>query len=164
MAAAADRTGEGAARREGQHGLKASSPVSSKSAATKRVVKQESVSVTQGTPQQVVRGGTGRRAAMRQGARELHARMQKQGGQQGDEDSDLFEMPSEISEAFGRNFAFLQRVFSPESLFQPLPPALRQSMLRNFSFFTRIFTQFIDPNQAKEVRESIPGLAGGRRR
>jgi hypothetical protein len=50
-------------------------------------------------------------------------------------------------------------VFSPQALFEPLPPALRMTLTRNFSFFTRIFTQFVDPHQQKEVRQAIPGLA-----
>ena len=54
---------------------------------------------------------------------------------------------------------FFKRVFSPQALFEPLPPALRMTLSRNFSFFTRIFTQFIDPHQQKEVRQAIPGLA-----
>jgi hypothetical protein len=37
---------------------------------------------------------------------------------------------------------FFKRIFSPEVLTEPLPPALRLSLTRNFAFFTRIFTQF----------------------
>jgi hypothetical protein len=36
---------------------------------------------------------------------------------------------------------FFKRVFSPQALFEPLPPALRLTLTRNFSFFTRIFTR-----------------------
>jgi hypothetical protein len=42
-----------------------------------------------------------------------------------------------------RHQQFFKRVFSPEALFEPLPPALRMTLSRNFAFFTRIFTQFV---------------------
>ena len=58
-----------------------------------------------------------------------------------------------------RHPQFFKRMFSPEALFEPLPPALRMTLSRNFAFFTRIFTQFVDPHQQKEVRQAIPGLA-----
>lgn len=71
----------------------------------------------------------------------------------------ILEFPPVFEQAVGRNVEFLKRAFSPQTLFDPLPGPLKYSLNRNFGFLTRIFTQIVDPNQQKQVRESIPGLA-----
>eukprot|EP00850_Spirogloea_muscicola_P025004 SM001956S05482 [mRNA] locus=s1956:941:1797:- [translate_table: standard] len=70
-------------------------------------------------------------------------------------DQDLFQFDPELRASFGRNIAFLRRVFSLDTLFSPLPPAVGQSLARNFGFFGRIFTQFFDPRGIRNVQKSI---------
>eukprot|EP00899_Mesostigma_viride_P008296 jgi/Mesvir1/17468/Mv08744-RA.1 len=145
------------------HALHASAPVSSKSQ-TKKVAREVVTMPDEPveTKHRVARG-MGKRSHVRSGLEDIK-RMQER-GKRNDEDSDSDEEDEEnpLAVAFGRNFEFIKRVFSPEAIFEPLPPALKHSLSRNFSFLTRIFTQFVDPNQAKAARESIPGLATGRK-
>ncbi|CAM6122339.1 unnamed protein product [Calypogeia fissa] len=71
-----------------------------------------------------------------------------------DEDS-MFELDPQLKMSFARNFQFLRRVFSFDTLFKPLPPQIANTMARNFGFLTRIFTQFFDPRGIQNVRRSI---------
>ncbi|MBA0595918.1 hypothetical protein Gorai_012767 [Gossypium raimondii] len=58
------------------------------------------------------------------------------------DDDDSLEIDPELRYSFQRNFQFLQRVFSIDTVVKPLPPAMAYNVSRNLSFFTRIFTQF----------------------
>eukprot|EP00262_Sarcandra_glabra_P010430 TRINITY_DN25715_c0_g1_i1.p1 TRINITY_DN25715_c0_g1~~TRINITY_DN25715_c0_g1_i1.p1 ORF type:complete len:135 (-),score=21.43 TRINITY_DN25715_c0_g1_i1:316-720(-) len=71
-----------------------------------------------------------------------------------DNDS-LSEMDPELRYSFQRNFQFLQRVFSIDTIVKPLPPALAYNVSRNLSFFTRIFTQFFDPEGISNAQKSL---------
>ncbi|XP_043807544.1 uncharacterized protein LOC110609625 isoform X2 [Manihot esculenta] len=67
----------------------------------------------------------------------------KRGSDGADSDSeDPLELDPELRYSFQRNFQFLQRVFSIDTVVKPLPPAMAYNVSRNLSFFTRIFTQF----------------------
>ncbi|KAI5555320.1 hypothetical protein BDE02_19G072700 [Populus trichocarpa] len=59
-----------------------------------------------------------------------------------DDDDQALEIDPELRYSFQRNFQFLQRVFSIDTVVKPLPPAMAYNVSRNLSFFTRIFTQF----------------------
>ncbi|CAN6678757.1 unnamed protein product [Malus baccata var. baccata] len=65
----------------------------------------------------------------------------KRSQDQDDQDS-LTEIDPELRYSFQRNFQFLQRVFSIDTVVKPLPPAMAYNVSRNLNFFTRIFTQF----------------------
>jgi len=77
----------------------------------------------------------------------------------------MFEFDEDLTMAFQRNFQFVRRAFSLDTLLKPLPPQLGQSIARNLGFFTRIFTQFFDPKGIQNARKSIGlGLEEGRRK
>ncbi|CAM6018429.1 unnamed protein product [Sphagnum balticum] len=77
----------------------------------------------------------------------------------------MFDFDEDLQLAFQRNFQFLRRAFSFDTLLKPLPPQLGQSIARNLGFFTRIFTQFFDPKGIQNARQSIGlGQEEGRRR
>ena len=59
-----------------------------------------------------------------------------------DNQDSLTEIDPELRYSFQRNFQFLQRVFSIDTVVKPLPPAMAYNVSRNLNFFTRIFTQF----------------------
>jgi hypothetical protein len=59
----------------------------------------------------------------------------------------IFDFDEDLQLAFQRNFQFLRRAFSFDTLLKPLPPQLGQSIARNLGFFTRIFTQFFGNSQ-----------------
>jgi hypothetical protein len=59
----------------------------------------------------------------------------------------MFDFDEDLQLAFQRNFQFLRRAFSFDTLLKPLPPQLGQSIARNLGFFTRIFTQFFGNSQ-----------------
>ncbi|KAJ9145808.1 hypothetical protein P3X46_028143 [Hevea brasiliensis] len=71
-----------------------------------------------------------------------------------DEDDPL-ELDPELRYSFQRNFQFLQRVFSIDTIVKPLPPAMAYNVSRNLSFFTRIFTQFFDPEGIANAQKSL---------
>ncbi|XP_073280956.1 uncharacterized protein [Primulina huaijiensis] len=71
-----------------------------------------------------------------------------------DEDS-LTEIDPELRYSFQRNFQFVQRVFSIDTMVKPLPPAMAYNVSRNLSFFTRIFTQFFDPEGIADAQKSL---------
>ncbi|EPS67959.1 hypothetical protein M569_06818 [Genlisea aurea] len=70
------------------------------------------------------------------------------------EDSRI-EIDPELRYSFQRNFKFLQRVFSIDTIVKPLPPAMAYNVSRNLSFFTRIFTQFFDPQGIADAQKSL---------
>ncbi|KAK8964952.1 hypothetical protein KSP40_PGU010116 [Platanthera guangdongensis] len=65
------------------------------------------------------------------------------------------EIDPELRYSFQRNFQFLQRVFSIDTLVKPLPPAMAYNVSRNLNFFTRIFTQFFDPEGIANAQKSL---------
>ncbi|CAL5358525.1 unnamed protein product [Camellia sinensis] len=67
------------------------------------------------------------------------------------DDDSLSEIDAELRYSFQRNFQFLQRVFSIDTIVKPLPPVMAYNVSRNLSFFTRIFTQFFDSLKLDET-------------
>ncbi|XP_048492459.1 uncharacterized protein LOC104902568 isoform X2 [Beta vulgaris subsp. vulgaris] len=59
-----------------------------------------------------------------------------------EDDDSLSEIDQQLVYSFKRNFEFLHRVFSIDTMVKPLPPVMAYNVSRNLSFFTRIFTQF----------------------
>ncbi|KAJ8747303.1 hypothetical protein K2173_014461 [Erythroxylum novogranatense] len=53
-----------------------------------------------------------------------------------DDGEDALEIDPELRYSFQRNFQFLQRVFSIDTIVKPLPPAMAYNVSRNLSFFT----------------------------
>ncbi|XP_062084842.1 uncharacterized protein LOC133790989 [Humulus lupulus] len=72
-----------------------------------------------------------------------------------DPDDSLTEIDPELRYSFQRNFQFLQRVFSIDTIVKPLPPVMAYNVSRNLSFFTRIFTQFFDPEGIANAQRSL---------
>ncbi|XP_010542816.1 PREDICTED: uncharacterized protein LOC104815902 [Tarenaya hassleriana] len=70
-------------------------------------------------------------------------------------DDDSLEIDPELRYSFQRNYQFLQRVFTIDTLVKPLPPAMAYNVSRNLSFFTRIFTQFFDPEGIANAQKSL---------
>ncbi|KAL3638659.1 hypothetical protein CASFOL_016566 [Castilleja foliolosa] len=70
------------------------------------------------------------------------------------EDS-LSEIDPELRYSFQRNFQFLERVFSIDTIVKPLPPAMAYNVSRNLTFFTSIFTQFFDPDGIAAAQKSL---------
>lgn len=73
----------------------------------------------------------------------------------GEDDDSLSEIDPELRYTFQRNFQFVQRVFSIDTIVKPLPPAMAYNVSRNLSFFTRIFTQFFDPEGIANAQKSL---------
>ncbi|KAK7367028.1 hypothetical protein VNO80_09034 [Phaseolus coccineus] len=71
------------------------------------------------------------------------------------QDEDSIEIDPELRYSFQRNFQFLQRVFSIDTVVKPLPPVMAYNVSRNLSFFTRIFTQFFDPEGIANAQKSL---------
>ncbi|KAI6691321.1 hypothetical protein NL676_028149 [Syzygium grande] len=71
------------------------------------------------------------------------------------EEQDDSALDPELRYSFQRNFKFLQRVFSIDTIVKPLPPAMAYNVSRNLSFFTRIFTQFFDPEGIANAQKSL---------
>ncbi|CAH8330129.1 unnamed protein product [Eruca vesicaria subsp. sativa] len=71
------------------------------------------------------------------------------------DDEDSLEIDPQLRYSFNRNYQFLQRVFSIDTLVKPLPPAMAYNVSRNLSFFTRIFTQFFDPEGIANAQKSL---------
>ncbi|XP_027356293.1 uncharacterized protein LOC113865755 isoform X2 [Abrus precatorius] len=71
------------------------------------------------------------------------------------QDDDSIEIDPELRYSFQRNFQFLQRVFSIDTVVKPLPPAMAYNVSRNLNFFTRIFTQFFDPEGIANAQKSL---------
>lgn len=72
-----------------------------------------------------------------------------------DDDDSLTEMDPELRYSFQRNFQFLQRVFSMDTVVKPLPPSMAYYASRNLNFFTRIFTQFFDTEGIAAAQKSL---------
>ncbi|KAJ8747314.1 hypothetical protein K2173_014519 [Erythroxylum novogranatense] len=72
-----------------------------------------------------------------------------------DDGEDALEIDPELRYSFQRNFQFLQRVFSIDTIVKPLPPAMAYNVSRNLSFFTRIFTRFFDPEGIANVQKLL---------
>ncbi|KAK1417014.1 hypothetical protein QVD17_26136 [Tagetes erecta] len=72
-----------------------------------------------------------------------------------DEDDSLAEIDPELRYSFQRNFQFLQRVFSIDTIVKPLPYSMQYNVSRNLSFFTRIFTQFYDPQGIANAQKAL---------
>ncbi|XP_031489739.1 uncharacterized protein LOC116257264 [Nymphaea colorata] len=70
-------------------------------------------------------------------------------------EEDVPEIDPELRYSFQRNFQFLRRVFSIDTVVKPLPPAMAYHVSRNLSFFTRIFTQFFDPKGIADAQKSL---------
>ncbi|XP_065848249.1 uncharacterized protein [Euphorbia lathyris] len=88
----------------------------------------------------------------------MHVPGKKKKNRRSDEDDDEdnpLELDPELRYSFQRNFQFLQRVFSIDTVVKPLPPAMAYNVSRNLSFFTRIFTQFFDPEGIANAQKSL---------
>ncbi|GAV59966.1 hypothetical protein CFOL_v3_03497 [Cephalotus follicularis] len=72
-----------------------------------------------------------------------------------DDHDDSLQIDPELRYSFHRNFQFLQRVFSIDTIVKPLPPAMAYNASRNLGFFTRIFTQFFDPEGIANAQKSL---------
>nr|CAP20004.1 hypothetical protein [Kalanchoe blossfeldiana] len=72
-----------------------------------------------------------------------------------DDDASTPEIDPELRYSFQRNYQFIQRVFSIDTIVKPLPPAMAYNVSRNLSFFTRIFTQFFDPEGIANAQKSL---------
>ncbi|XP_062153813.1 uncharacterized protein LOC133861995 [Alnus glutinosa] len=79
----------------------------------------------------------------------------KRHGHHDDDDDDSLEIDPQLRYSFQRNYQFLQRVFSTDTLVKPLPPAMAYNVSRNLNFFTRIFTQFFDPEGIANAQKSL---------
>ncbi|KAJ0744848.1 hypothetical protein HanPI659440_Chr10g0392281 [Helianthus annuus] len=71
------------------------------------------------------------------------------------EDDDSLTIDPELRYSFQRNFQFLQRVFSIDTVVKPLPYSMQYNVSRNLSFFTRIFTQFYDPQGIANAQKAL---------
>ncbi|PIA47134.1 hypothetical protein AQUCO_01400083v1 [Aquilegia coerulea] len=67
----------------------------------------------------------------------------------------LSEIDQELKYSFKRNYQFLQRVFTMDTLVKPLPPIMAYNVSRNLTFFTSIFTQFFDPKGIQNAQKSL---------
>lgn len=88
----------------------------------------------------------------------MHVHRRKVKSKSSDEDEDgesALEIDPELRYSFQRNYQFLQRVFTIDTLVKPLPPAAAFTVSRNLSFFTRIFTQFFDPEGIANAQKSL---------
>ncbi|XP_010688682.2 uncharacterized protein LOC104902568 isoform X1 [Beta vulgaris subsp. vulgaris] len=72
-----------------------------------------------------------------------------------EDDDSLSEIDQQLVYSFKRNFEFLHRVFSIDTMVKPLPPVMAYNVSRNLSFFTRIFTQFFDPDGISNAQKSL---------
>ncbi|CAL0329461.1 unnamed protein product [Lupinus luteus] len=71
---------------------------------------------------------------------------------------DSLDIDPQLRYSFQRNFQFLQRVFTIDTLVKPLPPAMAYNVSRNLNFFTRIFTQFFGISYSLQYTYSKPFL------
>ena len=147
-------TAEGGQGRKGQLVGRGSAPPSKKQAQP-----QEDAGPAGGggTRSKTVSSGSGggKHAYARSKLGELSA--QRDGMRSGKQANELFQLPPIVTEQFGRTAQFAKRVFSAETLLDPLPAPLKTALSRNFGFFTRIFTQFTDPEGKKQIGKSFGG-------
>ncbi|KAG0497344.1 hypothetical protein HPP92_001828 [Vanilla planifolia] len=85
----------------------------------------------------------------------MHVPRKKSSSGKDDQGDPVVEIDPELRYSFQRNFQFLQRVFSIDTLVKPLPPAIAYNVSRNLYFFTRIFTQFFDPEGIANAQKSL---------
>ncbi|PKI55001.1 uncharacterized protein LOC116203806 [Punica granatum] len=85
----------------------------------------------------------------------MHVPGKKTNKSSSDDDEDEYALDPELRYSFQRNYKFLQRVFSIDTIVKPLPPAMAYNVSRNLSFFTRIFTQFFDPEGIANAQKSL---------
>ncbi|XP_076927320.1 uncharacterized protein LOC143590855 [Bidens hawaiensis] len=71
------------------------------------------------------------------------------------EEDESLAIDPELRYSFQRNWQFLQRVFSIDTVVKPLPYSMQYNVSRNLSFFTRIFTQFYDPQGIANAQKSL---------
>ncbi|XP_059299461.1 uncharacterized protein LOC132052106 [Lycium ferocissimum] len=71
------------------------------------------------------------------------------------DNDDSLEIDPQLRYSFQRNFQFLQRVFSIDTVVKPLPPAMGYNVARNLTFFTSIFTQFFNPEGIANAQKSL---------
>ncbi|KAM4075763.1 hypothetical protein ACJW30_12G012900 [Castanea mollissima] len=71
------------------------------------------------------------------------------------DDDSLVEIDPQLCYSFQRNYQFLQRVFSIDTIVKPLSPAMAYNVSRNLNFFMRIFTQFFDPEGIANAQKSL---------
>eukprot|EP00271_Cylindrocystis_brebissonii_P010850 TRINITY_DN27289_c0_g1_i1.p1 TRINITY_DN27289_c0_g1~~TRINITY_DN27289_c0_g1_i1.p1 ORF type:complete len:145 (+),score=14.20 TRINITY_DN27289_c0_g1_i1:220-654(+) len=67
----------------------------------------------------------------------------------------MFEFDPEIKAAFDKNFRFIRRVFSIETIVSPLPSSISRGIVRSVHSFTRIFTQFFDPSGVVGAQKAL---------
>ncbi|KAK9095861.1 hypothetical protein Sjap_021358 [Stephania japonica] len=79
----------------------------------------------------------------------------KKSGSSANTKDSMAEIDPELRYSFQRNFQFLQRVFTIDTVVKPLPPAMSYNVSRNLSFFTRIFTQFFDTQGIINAQKSL---------
>ncbi|PKA65032.1 hypothetical protein AXF42_Ash019044 [Apostasia shenzhenica] len=85
----------------------------------------------------------------------MHVPRKRSFSSKADEGDSAIDIDPELRYSFQRNFQFLQRVFSIDTLVKPLPPAMAYNVSRNLNFFTRIFTQFFDPEGIANAQKSL---------
>ncbi|KAK9928452.1 hypothetical protein M0R45_025587 [Rubus argutus] len=85
----------------------------------------------------------------------MHVPRKKTKQQRYDDDDSLTEIDPELRYSFHRNYQFLQRVFSIDTIVKPLPASMAYNVSRNLNFFTRIFTQFFDPEGIANAQKSL---------
>ncbi|KAI5072861.1 hypothetical protein GOP47_0012967 [Adiantum capillus-veneris] len=66
-----------------------------------------------------------------------------------------FEVDPRLKYTFRKNFQFLKKVFTVDTMLMPLPTELSRNVARNLGFFTRIFTQFFDPKGIQDAQKSM---------
>ncbi|MCD7451468.1 hypothetical protein HAX54_012137 [Datura stramonium] len=85
----------------------------------------------------------------------MHVPGKKTVNSKDNEADDSLEIDPELRYSFQRNFQFLQRVFSIDTVVKPLPPTMAYNVARNLTFFTSIFTQFFDPEGIANAQKSL---------
>ncbi|GAB2224339.1 hypothetical protein Droror1_Dr00005094 [Drosera rotundifolia] len=73
----------------------------------------------------------------------------------GSDEEEGSKIDSEFRYGFRRNYEFLQRVFTIDTLVKPLPTTMGFYVARNLTFFTSIFTQFFDPQGLLNANRSL---------
>jgi|TARA_B110000977_G_scaffold11778_4_gene15170 hypothetical protein len=65
------------------------------------------------------------------------------------------EYPPNFTRSVTSKAAFVAKVCSPITNFDPLPAELKYTLTRNFGFFTKIFTLPFDKDGVKTVQQSV---------
>ncbi|GKV35173.1 hypothetical protein SLEP1_g43477 [Rubroshorea leprosula] len=85
----------------------------------------------------------------------MHVPKSKSKGSKHEDEDEALGIDPRIRYSFQRNYQFLQRVFSMDTIVKPLPPGIAYNVSRNLNFFTRIFTQFFDPEGIAQAQKSL---------